>query len=255
MILDDFVMLGKTVPETNGDGRQFVCTAGYSLELRQPIRIYPMARRDCPPRWSISRVPLERNAKDSRDESWKIKGDRRPGAHEHINAVISRVHDKTAQAIQQSIVKAMSVSSLQQANDARLSLCMILPSDIPRIDLEAGEKVEMMPTPDMFGETPDLPVSMRFRWHPRIRFTDEAGSKHDLMLRDWGCYELMRKHGDEAALQLSEALNLTTAPPLLCGNLNRFRNSWLVISVLSGALHARPDVFDQQFSLFDAAPL
>jgi hypothetical protein len=31
MILDDFIMLGKTVPEAASDGRQFVCTAGFSL--------------------------------------------------------------------------------------------------------------------------------------------------------------------------------------------------------------------------------
>jgi hypothetical protein len=253
MTLDDFVMLGKTVPEANSDGRQFVCTAGYSLELRQPVRIYPMARRGSPPRWSVSRIPVERNGKDSRAESWKIRGDRRPGAHEEINRVIARVQDKIAPAIQREIVGDLLVPSLAQANERRLSLCVIAPTELPKLDLERGETAEMAPTPDMFGDVPELSVACRFRWHPRLRFIDEAGGRHDLMLRDWGCYELMRKHGDEAALSLGEALNLTTAPPLLCGNLNRFRNSWLVISVFSGTVHARPDVFDRQFSLFEDA--
>lgn len=252
MILDDFVMLGKTVPEANADGRHFVCTAGYSLELKQPIRIYPMARRQCPPRWSISRIPVERNHKDTRRESWKIRGDRRPGSHDLINTVIEPVANKISPALQREIVKDMRASSLKSANDRRASLCVVFPDDIPRIDLEQGERAEMAPTPDMFGEVAGLPVAERFRWHPRLRFGDGAG-KHDLMLRDWGCYELMRKHGDEMALSLGEALGLVTAPPLLCGNLNRFRNSWLVISVFSGAIHARPEVFDAQFSLFEDA--
>ncbi len=252
MILDDFVMLGKTVPEANGDGRHFVCTAGYSLELKQPIRIYPMARRQCPARWSVSRIPVERNPKDTRRESWKIRGDRRPGAHDLINGVIEPVLGKLSPAVQRDIVKDMRASSLKAANDRRGSLCVVFPDDIPRIDLEQGEQAEMAPTPDMFGDVPDQPVAARFRWHPRLRFGDGAG-KHDLMLRDWGCYELMRKHGDEMAGSLGEALNLSSAPPLLCGNLNRFRNSWLVISVFSGAIHARPDVFDAQFSLFEEA--
>lgn len=252
MTLDDFVMLGKTVPEANADGRQFVCTAGYSLELRQPVRIYPMARRDNPPRWSMSRIPLERNAKDARPESWKIQGDRRPGAHEHINTVIQRVQEKVTPAVQRAIVKALTVSSLKEANERRLSLCVLLPSDIPRLELEQGDAVEMAPTPDMFGGIPELPVAARFKWHPRLRFVDDAGHHHNLMLRDWGCYEWMRKQGDEAAPCVGENLNLATAPPLFCGNLNRFRNSWLIISVFSGALHARPEVFDQQ-SLFEVA--
>lgn len=253
MILDDFIMLGKTVPEVTSDGRQFVCTAGYSLELRRPVRIYPMARQASPPRWSVSAVPLERNPHDARPESWKIRGDRRPGAHEKINSVITRVQNKVAPAIQREVIAAMEVPSLRQANEDRMSLCVIAPKDIPRLDLERGETAEMTPTPNMFGEVPALPVSARFKWHPRLRFTDAMGHAHDLMLRDWGCYELMRKHGDASALMLDEALNLSTAPPLLCGNLNRFRNSWLVISVFSGVNHARPEVFDRQFALFDEA--
>lgn len=249
MVIDDFIMLGKTVPETNSDGRQFVCTAGYSLELRQPIRIYPMARKSCPPRWTMSSVPLERNPKDARPESWKIRGDRSIGAHTWINSVITRIQEKTPPTIQRDIIKALSVPSLRHANEKRLSLCVLAPADIPRIDLERGETAQMTPTPDMFGDTKELPVSQRFNWHPRLRFVDEMGHRHDLMLRDWGCYELMRKHGDVSALSIDEALNLTTAPPLLCGNLNSFRNSWLVISVFSGTVHARPEVFDRQFSM------
>ena len=249
MILDQFVMLGKTVPESNSDGRQFVCTAGYDLELRQPIRIYPMARRNCPLRWSISRVPLERNAKDNRPESWKIRGDRSLGAHDHINDVMESV-GKVPPTVQRDIIAALTVTSLKEANERRLSLSVILPEDIPTLTLEEGEGAEMAPTPDMFGNTPDLPVAARFKWHPRLRFADPDG-RHDLMLRDWGCYELMRKRFDTSPMMMSEALNLTTAPPLLCGNLNRFRNSWLVISVFSGAIHARPDVFDRQLGLFD----
>ena len=33
MILEDFIMLGTTVPEPNSDGRIFVCSAGVSPEL------------------------------------------------------------------------------------------------------------------------------------------------------------------------------------------------------------------------------
>jgi hypothetical protein len=253
MILDDFVMLGKTVPEAAADGRQFVCTAGYSFELRGPIRIYPMARRNCPPRWSTSRVPLERNPKDNRAESWKIRGDRRAEAHDRINAVIEPVDRKLNAAAQREIVAAMAVRSLRQANEERRSLCVLLPDAVPRLLFEPGETAEMAPTPDLFGDAPALPVAQRFGWHPRLKFTDQDGCGHDLMLRDWGCYELLRKHGDQHVFLLDEALKLSTAPPLLCGNLNHHRNAWLVISVFSGVVHARPRAGELEPTLFEFA--
>lgn len=256
MILDDFVMLGKTVPEIVGDGRQFVCTAGFSFELMQPIRIYPMARIGCPRRWSTSRLPLERNPKDSRHESWKIRGDRRPGLHDQINSVITPIEKTISAERQREIVSALAVPSLKQANEQRRSLCVLLPAEVPRLRFEPGESAEMAPTPDLFGNVPNLPVIERFKWHPRLEFIDEEGHKHNLMLRDWGCYELMRKRGEDYGTHwLEESLNLLTAPPLLCGNLNRFRNSWLIISVFSGTIHARPMVFEQQSSLFDTSEL
>jgi hypothetical protein len=251
MILDDFVMLGKTVPEANSDGREFVCTAGFSMELGLPVRIYPMARAHCPKRWSVCRVPVERNPKDTRAESWKIKGDRSPAEHWRINNVVRVVQNRLIHSEEKKIVDALSVASIKEANMRRLSLCIIKPREIPTLTFEAGESAQMAPTPDLFDYLPALPVKQRFSHHPRLSFYDEDG-EHNLMLRDWGCYELMRKRPDKTSVSyLEEAINLSTAPPLFCGNLNRFRNSWLVISVFSGTVHARPDIFDQQ-SLFPA---
>lgn len=251
MILEDFVMLGKTVPESNSDGRLFVCTAGYSFELRQAVRVYPMARASCPKRWSMSRIPLERNTKDSRPESWKIKGDRSPGAHDRINDVIQPIFGHISQEQEREIIKNLTVSSLKGANERRLSLCVVQPKSPPRLTLEEGWPEENVdePMPDLFGDCRELPVMARFRWHPRLRFEDELG-RHDLMLRDWGCYELMRKHGDDISVKIGDALGLSKSPPLFCGNLNRFRNSWLIISVFSsnGSKSASPD--DRQLSMF-----
>jgi hypothetical protein len=85
MVVEDFVMLGKTVPEPNSDGRVFVCSAGVSAELKTLMRIYPLARRDAPERWSINRVQVERNLRDNRIESRKLAGDRSVGMHDRIN--------------------------------------------------------------------------------------------------------------------------------------------------------------------------
>ena len=76
MILEDFVMLGKTTPETDRQGRITVCSAGWSPELKQLVRVYPLAVEKQPQDFSVSRIHLERNHKDTRRESWKIAGDR-----------------------------------------------------------------------------------------------------------------------------------------------------------------------------------
>lgn len=48
MILDDFVMLGTTVPEPNSDGRVFVCSAGVTSRVNascsMPLMTTPIRR-------------------------------------------------------------------------------------------------------------------------------------------------------------------------------------------------------------------
>lgn len=233
MIVDDFIMLGKTVPEPSSDGRVFVCSAGYSPELRQFIRVYPLARRDAPKRWSVSRVPLERNPKDSRPESWKLAGDRRPGQHQTINAVFS-TYDKIKGFEQGEILEnaPARVESIAEANQRRLSLAIIKPSYVPTITMEHNAQSPDSPQLRLFddGLTPQE-GARRFPFMPRITFGDTHGT-HRLMLRDWGCYELMRKH-PEHTHDMDNALSLGSDSMLLVGNLNRHRTSWLVISVLN----------------------
>lgn len=64
------------------------------------------------------------------------------------------------------------------------------------------------------------------------------------MLRDWGCFEFMRKQGDDRRYELHSALGLHNNSPLLVGNMNNQRTAWLVISVLSGLGIPNGDLFN-----------
>src|SRR5699024_3033495 len=76
---------------------------------------------------------------------------------------------------------------------------------------------------------------------------DELGW-NNLMLRDWGAFELQRKHGaDYFRRNLAGALHLDENSSLLVGNFNQHRNSWLVISVLNGVRES-PTLFDSLLS-------
>lgn len=243
MILDDFVMLGTTVPEPNSDGRVFVCSAGVSAELGRLVRIYPLARRDIPHRWNVYRVPVERNPSDHRPESFKVRGDRSPGAHERINTMFDHV-GRIPDIDRAKLLERFTVGSIKEANAKRLSLAIIHPETI---DLHFEHNPDSPDSPELrlFDVEPCQPQTgaRRFPFIPRLRFTDECGG-NNLMLRDWGCYELQRKRGEIYFRDnLAGALHLRESSSLFVGNMNNHRNSWLIISVLNG-IRSEPTLFD-----------
>ncbi|MGC1214121.1 MAG: hypothetical protein WA890_23040 [Micromonospora sp.] len=249
MILDDFVMLGTTVPEPNSDGRVFVCSAGYSPTLRSLVRVYPLARYGAPARWSVSTVKLQRNPKDSRMESFQLAGDRRPGVHDDINRVF-QVADVVPKNGRVDLLRRCVVGSIKEANERRLSLA-IVHADAMELEFEHNPASPDSPQLALFDVAAAEPSgARRFPYIPRLRFRDERGD-HRLMLRDWGVYELMRKNNNLTQMSDGErrkyvggALRLDPTCSLLVGNLNNQRNAWLVISVLRG-LRAAPSLLDE----------
>lgn len=232
MTLDDFVMLGKTVPEPNSDGRVFVCSAGVSATLRKLIRVYPLARHGSPKRWSISTVALERNPKDSRPESFALAGDRSIGQHQDINATFRPSGDYPVRS-RAELLKPYEAVSIRDANARRLSLAVIHP-DAMELSFDNNPDSPDSPELTLFDIDPrPTQGAKRFAYIPRLRFRDADG-EHHLMLRDWGCYEFMRKYGDARRYELADALPLKPSSSLLVGNFNRHRTSWLVISVIQG---------------------
>ncbi|MBX6749996.1 MAG: hypothetical protein IRY85_10075 [Micromonosporaceae bacterium] len=256
LIIDDFVMLGKTVPEPNRDGRVFVCSAGYSPTLRSLIRIYPLSRYAAPPTWSISTVKLERNPMDSRAESYRLAGDRRPGVHDHINRRAFEVHGMVPRAQRAELLKRCvfpSIAAAQQRQPGygkdKMSLAILHPESI-ELEFEHNPASPDSPQLALFDAPGDVPSgARRFPYIPRLRFRDSDG-EHRLMLREWGVYELMRKHNNLTQMSDGErkkfvggALHLDPSCSLLVGNMNNQRTAWLVIAVLRG-LRAALSLFD-----------
>lgn len=243
MILEDFVMLGTTVPEPNSDGRVFVCSAGISPQLRRLVRIYPLARHHAPHRWRIYRVPVELNPQDSRLESFKIAGDRSPNAHNHINYQF-RDLGLTPDIERPKLLAKYTVESIQEANDERLSLAIVHPTCMA-LEFEHNPESPDSPQLKLFEYVSNEPIygAKRFPIIPRLGFVD-AGGEHHLMIRDWGTYELLRKKGPEYfQANLAGALHLRDDSSLLVGNMNNKRRAWLIISVLNG-IRSHPTLFD-----------
>lgn len=243
VILEDFVMLGTTVPEPNSDHRVFVCSAGISGG--RLIRLYPLARRNVPHRWHQYRVPVQRNPKDSRPESFQLAGDRSINAHDRINEVFREVRKEWPRAQRVGLLHSCAISSIREANARRMSLAIIHPDTFGGLTFDSNPDSPDSPQLALF----DLPAgalldgSKRFALKPYIDFKDELGWHH-LQLRDWGAYELQRKNSLNYFRQnLGSALHLDENSSLLVGNLSHQRTTWLIISVLNG-IRDTPTLFD-----------
>lgn len=242
LTVHDFVMLGTTVPEPQSDGRVFVCSAGYSPTLRKLIRIYPLAMKSAPGMWSVSRVTLERNPKDSREESFRLVGERQGDAHQGINAAFEHVRD-VADGERERLIASIQDMTKRQANADRLSLAIVQPDHPPSLRFTENVEADDHPQMSLFAksdaEKREL-GSARFPYQPRVTF-EVKGARHDLQLRDWGSYEWLRKRGADGRYDHPARARLTKNPRLLIGNMNAHRNVWLVISMLKPV--AQPDLF------------
>ena len=239
MRVDDFILLGTTVPEpSRTDNRVFVCSAGYSPELRRMLRIYPLSRKNPPKRWNKYSIELEVNKKDQRFESYKIAGDRGEVVHEDINSRFQLVGRATKDD-EQYLADKFTINSIKQANEERLSLGIIYPKYSPVLVFDENQEAEDHPQARLFDDRLPQDGARRFPFAPKLRFDIDDGA-HCLSVRDWGCYEYMRKNPYSHE---KLALNLDKNPPLLIGNMNSRRNSWLIISVLPVRLKKELDLF------------
>lgn len=252
MILTDFILLGTTVPESmKRSSRITVCSAGFSPELRSLVRIYPLARRDIPRRWNQYRIELERSSQDGREESWKIAGDRGVDVHERINERFQLV-GKLKTSERAKLLAPYVVDSIEQANEWALgfgkrkrSLAILHPDNLELRFRPTEENPEEDWQETLWHE----PGAHKFPDQPRLRFKadDVKQGFRDLPLRDWGCYELMRKHDPDYYKEaMLGALHLSEASSLLIGNMNHQLTSWLVISVLNGLRDGQRTLFDVQ---------
>ena len=229
MRLDDFVMLGTTVPEITSDGRETVCSAGYSEEYGSLLRLYPLSRFYAPRRWHTYRVEIERNSRDRRMESFALRGERRVD-HEGINRRSFIEQGRIERSSIADVVERHSVESIEEANQKRLSLAFMKPERIS-LDFDYNPAAPDAPQLHLFaGDEPVATGSKRFAYIPRLQFWDPEGF-HNLQLREWGSFEFLRKNPEDLG-GLKQNLKLNDDPVLLLGNHAQHRTSWLVIALL-----------------------
>lgn len=241
MIVDDFVMLGRTEPTESRKNGVAICSAGYSRELRSLIRIYPLPWPNSIGAWSRCRVPLRRPRQDSRDESWRIDfGDTARDAEAAVKILGSVNKDDEFE-----FLAGMAAHSIARLNEQRRSLGIIRPLAM-RGDFERRDCVDPEEQLTLFERIVADGPTHKSDLVPKIGFSDPDGS-HRLSLRDWGCSEFLRKNRHNAE-GLWGALNLMRTDYehlLLVGNQANARNAWLVIRIISRRRSVQQNLFSE----------
>lgn len=233
--VDDFVVLGRTVPEESRKYGQRVCMAGYSAGCNQFIRVYPLlvpVGAD----WNANRfrarhryaVSLRRNPGDNRPESWRVADEHSPTA---------TPWDAAEEVRKEQVVEWLlkrTTDSIASLNNCRLSLGVLR--------LDAGEWDGLMVprseaaadrmTPGLFDALEGQDIDPAAITHaPYIRFRDRCGD-HTLQVREWGAYRLLSDPTyarNPSALWRAPGYRQDKSLLVVVGNMCNYRNNWLVI--------------------------
>ena len=176
-------------------------------------------------------MEVEKDARDTRNESWKIVGSKREWLrlNEHIKAIGDLPQKDRANLI----IKNLD-GCVNDINDNRRSLGIIKPS-VTECYFGIRE-----------GYTPSFQYSLfkrsllgkkNFPLVPRIKYrcsNCKVNNVHDQQVIDWGFYEWLRKYPDkkEQVWKNARIGNLESDIYFLVGNQMLHRRSFMIISVL-----------------------
>lgn len=243
LIVDDFIMLGRTFPQQTKNNGITVCACGYSPEMRQFLRIYPLQLTDKIPKWSICKLVLERPNTDSRVESWKI--------------IDYQICGKANKDDEFNLLEKLKRPSINVLNELKLSLGVVAPKEIhcqlkPYNSKDESHQ-ELVTQLNLFSKQFKLYIPP---FIPYLQIVNEDNSINNLQIRDWGISEFLRKGNNPNDIFSALKLNsLEYKHLLVVGNMKQFRNNWLVISTVytkSKAIELTSLISSNQLNLFSA---
>lgn len=232
MIIDDLIVLGRAVPDRIKNGRITICTAGYS-STHGFIRIYP-TRLDSPlTRWNIVSVPVERDNRDHRLESWKIEGSKSEWLR--LSRKI-KIVDNFSPRKRLNLIANLTDDCVQLIREEGRSLGIIKPT-IEKTYFAERRGYDKGIQQTLYGEEATKTIK-NYHYQPRIRFKCSKCKTvmgwHDQQVLEWGVYEWIRKHPNninevwENLLLYSKKYEIY----LLEGNLFLHPNRYMIISVI-----------------------
>ena len=196
IILDDCIIIGNAEPSEISDNRITVCAAGYSEKLGL-IRIYPVPPKVKIHRWNILQIPVEKDSRDNRNESWKVQGSKEEYAtlHKKIRLIdkIERKEDK--KNLINKLFSSYGVNCIEELNKQKRSLGFVKPK-IQGYELE--KRKEYDPSVQLRLDSMDKFLTIKnYPYIPKIKYTCtqcQFINPHNQQVLEWGIYEWMRKN-------------------------------------------------------------
>lgn len=230
---EDLIVLGNAVPDEISDSRKTVCTVAYSKEYGL-IRIYPVPPDSPMKRWHVVSIPLERNPKDNRVESWKIQGSKQEWDTLSQKITLKRKLSRDEWVTLLGKLKAEnSYGCIEEINERKLSLGIIIPQILDKSIEKRKEQDKSIQTTminqDLFMTIKNYPV------RPKIKYRCPKCQKdsHNQGVIEWGVYEFLRCFPDDME-QVWDNLRIGDSEydqSFLVGNMNLHRNSFMIISI------------------------
>lgn len=232
---ENLIVLGNAVPDEISDNRKTVCTVVFSKE-HGLMRIYPVPPEAKMDRWNIVSIPLEKNPNDTRVESWKIQGSKsdwgkvsekikitgKLSRHEWID-LITYLKDNH------------SYGCIEDINDKKLSLGIIVPRILDK-KLESKKVIDPTIQATLINEELFMTIK-NYAKRPVITYrcpTCRIQKRHHRQgVLEWGVYEWLRNNPDNTQkvwdnLRIDDSRYDKT---FLVGNMNRYRSSFMIISI------------------------
>lgn len=231
LTIDDMVILGRAVPEPMKNSRVTVCTAGYSNTLGF-VRIFPTKATMPLKRWNIVNVPVERDPRDSRSESWKIRGSKSEWSRlgEKVEVV-----DKLRPKKRLNLIANLVDDCVKDINEAKRSLGIVKPT-IEKCYFCPEEDFDPSLQATLFG-TPLPTTKKQYYEYPRIKYrcsVCKTKRPHDQTVLEWGFYEWMRKHPEnhEQVWENAQIFSPRHDCFFFVGNMRDKRTAFLIISII-----------------------
>lgn len=228
-----YTVIAKSIPEySKRDGCLFTCTLGYCHESKSLIRVYPIPLIGMK-KWETYFIDVERNKRDTREESWKLSSYARYenwiGLDKDVFNVGKVDRNKGIRLLlsTKQVYPSMSILNKQKKSIG------IIPINNYNLYWDVNNRFINTNQVGMFEDV-DIADFTKYTKETktveaRISFVGNDG-QHDLQFNDWGTTEWYRKFGTQ--YPINDAFrNLKNKNYALIGNMHNYRNTWITLDL------------------------
>lgn len=224
-----YTLLCKSVPEFDKrDGKLYTCSLGYCPEFGL-VRVYPLPIVGMK-KWHTYEIEVEKNKRDSRQESWKLSSYTRNENWIGFANDCKLVGMVDKKKMIDYLLRNVS-NSISELNEKRKSIGVVLSQTINPF-WESNDRFINTLQVGMFDDV-ELADFTKYtkeqrEKEARVIFKDGDGA-HNLQLNEWQFFEFQRKFG--ATKDAFRFIKPEKPQLLLMGNMLQYQNNWMVLSI------------------------